>query len=414
MFGQLIEYFKVRNNLNLSTGKLEKLQNKKLQQTITNAYNNVKYYRKLFDEAGITPADIKTVNDLNKIPITTRATFQNLSKKDFLSKKQFNKKLFEDSTSGSTGQPLIIYKTKKAININHAIKLRKYFLNNYNIFWKTGGFFQNARPAKKWFHLLGIHHEIGIRGCESLTKQIKLLQQQDIKFLRGMPSRITEVARYILEKNIKVPKKEGIICVSEVLTSKDRDIMKKAFGVEPSNSYESIEFVNIACECQKHEGLHVMMDAVVVQVKGDKQTGEAIITDLTNEAMPLIRYELGDIITLQNEPCSCKRMTQMIKRVQGRTNSYFALPSGKKISGENAGAGALSGCIEIEQYQIHQEKDKSLTIHYIPKKNKTVPENEIRKAISCNYENIKVQFKKVRQLTKLPSGKRQMFVSHLK
>lgn len=412
MIEQFLAYLKVRNNLKKSRKQLEALQLKKLKKIVIHAYEYVPYYRKLFDGVNLKPKDIQTLDDLKKIPITTKKTLKSLTKKDKVSKKYAGVKLFKHETSGSTGVPLVLFKLRKSLHVDAAIKLRKFFMNGYKLWWGIGHYTQNSSAKKKWFHKVGIHQEITVAGRDTFENQIKILQRKNIKLLTGMPSRLSEVARYILNNDVVLPRKKVIIAQSETLTNKDRRLIKKAYGVDPVTSYESHEFANIACECPEHKGLHVMMDAVIVETRDDKLTGSAIITDLLNEVMPLIRYEIGDVITLQKTPCTCSRATQMMKKVEGRTNTYFVLPSGKKISGENVDSGALSSS-SIEQYQIHQEKDNSLTIHIILGKNKKVFEKQIIKKMKSKLENIPIRIKIVKKIKKLHSGKRQTFVPYI-
>lgn len=414
MISQIATFFKVKNNLKKSREELEELQFKKLKKLLIHSYDTIPYYKRLFDKANITPEDITSLDDISKIPITTKKDLQKLAKEEIVSSIYIHKKLVENRTGGSTGIPLLMYADSHTKYLNNALKLRKFFMNGYKLHWNIGVFTQNLTPKKKIHHLLGMHKEVGIPGKESLKKQVEILSKKQVLFLFGMVSRITEVAEYILENNISLSPKKGIISTSENLTTQDIKLIKNAFGVKPSNSYESEEFANIACQCQEQGGLHVDMDAVIVQTRNSQKTGSAVITGLDNFAMPLIRYEIGDIISLSNSSCSCGRNTQMIKKIVGRTNSYVILPSGKKIPGENIETGALSYSDEIQQYQICQNKDLSLTISIVPKKNVKVDQQKIINKISQTYEKIPVKIKLVKNILPLPSGKRQIFVSNIK
>jgi phenylacetate-CoA ligase len=394
--------------------RLEAFQWNKTKAMLEHAYATVPYYTKLFDQAKIKPQDIKTRADMHKIPITTKKDLLSLKKEDIVSSLYLHKQLEVVSTSGTTGVPFKKYVPLETTNIAHATKLRKFVMNSYKLTWKIGSFTHFYPTKKKWFHSLRLHRMINIFAKDSLQQQIDLLAKKNPEFFSTMPSRLVELAKYAREHQIVLTRPQAILCDSETLTPHDRKLIEDSWHVNPSSSYESREFPNIACECPAHKGFHVDMDLVLLETKNGKLKGSAIITDLTNKAMPLIRYEIGDVIEFSHNPCSCGRNTQMLKEVAGRTNDFFVLPSGKKIAGAYAITKKLYECHAVQQFRVHQHKDKSLEVFIVKKEGETIPAKEIIKDIKTENENIAVKITYVDDLPPLPSVKRQYFTTDLR
>jgi phenylacetate-CoA ligase len=125
----------------------------------------------------------------------------------------------------------------------------------------------------------------------------------------------------------------------EVVTQESRIIAKKTFGVEPFETYGSVEFGDLAFECNEHCGLHIITDSVLIEFVDEAgeyvspgEQGEIIVTGLWNYVMPLIRYKIGDLGIPADEKCSCGRSWPLIKSLQGRSNDYLVLRDGRKIS----------------------------------------------------------------------------------
>jgi phenylacetate-CoA ligase len=123
----------------------------------------------------------------------------------------------------------------------------------------------------------------------------------------------------------------GIISTAMLLHQWQRVVIEQVFGCPVTNRYGCEEVSLIACECEEHHGLHVNADSIHASV--DSSTGHLLVTDLTNRAMPLIRYRIGDVVVPSCRVCRCGRGLPLIEGVEGRDADYVLTPSGRLISG---------------------------------------------------------------------------------
>jgi phenylacetate-CoA ligase len=128
-----------------------------------------------------------------------------------------------------------------------------------------------------------------------------------------------------------------------------------------TNRYGCEEVSLIACECQRHDGLHVNADGVYVEILRDGrpadpgETGSIVVTDLTNRAMPLLRYQVGDVAVLSERQCPCGRGLPLLERLEGREADYVVTPAGEMISGISLTENFALQVPGIAQFQIVQE-----------------------------------------------------------
>src|SRR5262249_4336617 len=122
----------------------------------------------------------------------------------------------------------------------------------------------------------------------------------------------------------------GIISTAMLLHDWQRSVIEHVFKCSVTNRYGCEEVSLIASECEEHNGLHVNADSVYTEVPAN---GKLLVTDLTNRAMPLIRYQIGDVVVPSNRCCKCGRGLPLIERVEGREADYVVTPGGRLISG---------------------------------------------------------------------------------
>jgi phenylacetate-CoA ligase len=178
-------------------------------------------------------------------------------------------------------------------------------------------------------------------------------------------------SRFLKEKGWNPPRPKGIISTAMVLHSHERETIEKVFGIKVTNRYGCEEVSLIACECEQHQGLHVNLDTLVVEVIRDgKQAspgepGSIVVTDLTNYGMPFIRYKVGDVGILSERNCSCGRSFPMLQSVEGRAADYIVTPEGKYISGISLTENFAMLLPEIKQLQIIQDRINHLLLRIV-------------------------------------------------
>ena len=361
---------KLHQRFNLE--KLEKIQNEKLKNLIHYSYNNVPYYRKLFNDNNISPRDIRTKNDLKKIPITKKEDVQE-NYESIISKKKLRKKHEIIFTSGSTGKPLKILTTKKEIDYNNALILYVALEQGRSLLDKTIRFhIPEPNTKKSLLSKFGIFKRYDLDISDTLEDVVREYIKISPKHIASSPSFLIEFITYLQENNIKIKKPRTISLHGEVITLIERRKLTKFFGNKIFNIYGAAEVSRIAFECEKHNGLHIITDGCIVEfldsegneIESNKE-GHIVITNLYNYAMPLIRYDLGDLGIPISKRCYCGRTWPLLKQLTGRKDDIFILPNNRKISPNRIPSWHLRSLNGIKQFEIIQEKKDKILINII-------------------------------------------------
>lgn len=316
----LIESYKERKLLNLdksqwwSLKKLTDFQNKRLKAITNYAYNQIPAYRRKFREAGITPRDILFKDDILKLPVTTRKEMQ--SNPDFVNEPLIRSTLF---TGGSTGTSLRYYESHLAKEMRMNVHFRGWEWNGYRS-GKRLAVIASAQGAVQEKNVLTL---LGDLTKDNLRLTVEKLANFRPEHFRGYTSSLYLLAKYCLDNNIQIEGIQSINPISENLYDFQRETMEQAFNCEVFEEYCCNDGGACAWECEKHEGLHYVMERAIIE----EIDGEMIVTDLWNLAMPFIRYRNGDSVKWLDKKCSCGRELPLIT-VKGRTNDILISPYG--------------------------------------------------------------------------------------
>ena len=381
--------------------KLVNFQNDRLQKIVTYACNNIPGYRKKFDQAGIKPENIKTIQDLIKLPITTREELQN--NKNFVNEKLISATLY---TGGSTGTPLSYYESADSGKIRWNSHLRGWSWNGY-------------MPGKRLAVIAGAQGIIGQKNnltlvgaltSINLRKNVNKLLAFKPEYIRGYVGSLFILAKYCLDNGIQLEGIKAIDPVSENLYDYQRKIMEKAFNCDVFEEYCCNDGGACAWECNAHEGLHYFMERSIIE----EVDGEMIVTDLWNKAMPFIRYRNGDSIKFLNKKCPCGRKLPLIQ-ARGRTNDTIITPKGP--------VGATFLMMRAIRYD-KQHRFGIRAVQYIQKshyklivnivKNKGCSDKEIteyQKDLCKLVPKMKIRFNFVEDIPTTKKGKRQFVIN---
>lgn len=321
----------------MSLAEREQLQLKRLQDVVKRAYENVPYYRKRFDDEGIKPEDIKTLKDIEKLPLTTkddlRATYP------FGMFAVSPKKIVElHTSSGTTGKPTVSGYTKKDLEIWSEVMAR-----GLNMFGLTeDDIIQNTHGYGLFTGGFGVHYgaqKIGAIVIPISTgqtkRQVEILKDFGTNVLIFTPSYGLYLAEVAQEEGVNPEdlKLKAIGFGSEMWTEGMRKELEKRFGVPAYNIYGLTEIIGpgIALECEAQDGLHVMedhfypeiIDSETLKTLPEGEKGELVLTNLTREGMPLIRFRTKDITALRRTECSCGRTFIKMDRITGRTDDML-------------------------------------------------------------------------------------------
>ena len=223
--------------------ELRALQEERLRGVVRNAYENVPYYRRLFDNAGIRPDDIKTLDDLSKIPITTKNDLQTLKREEIVAKGSSIDKCIIKYTSGSTGQPLKIFLSPGERDFQILLNLRILMENGLRLTDKVTYIINPHRfpKSKYWFQYAGILRREYLSVFDYPEKHVELLKKIKPNIIYGYPSNLTLLALYIREKGIKAINPKIIFSVAEALEPRAKNLIDSVMHVNTCDILGTIE-----------------------------------------------------------------------------------------------------------------------------------------------------------------------------
>ena len=366
LFRKILYMAETARNQWLSAAKIEKLQFLKLQKIINHAYKNVIFYRNKLDSSGLKPQDIRTPADILKIPFTTKKEVLENFPKGLLARGYRLSDCHIESTSGSSGLKLKIAIDYRAKDFCDCIYGRALFAVGYKP-WQPMAYFWPSTNHRREFHeYLGLMRKDWISSHIRPEEQLEILLKLKPRIIYGFPTIMMVLAKIIESDKAKYDaiKPELIISHAELLTTEARQRLERVFGCPVYNEYGATELgFRMAWECHKREGMHIDADSVLMEfIKNGRpakpgETGEMIITGLVNHAMPLIRYQIGDIGIPTDRKCSCGRGLPLMEVIEGRKDDFMVLPSGKLISPRGV-VPIVEKFKEILEFKIIQ-KDKA-------------------------------------------------------
>lgn len=387
-------------NQYLHPEELRKLQLQRLRQQLVYAYRYVPFYRLRMTQAGLTPLDIQTHDDLHLLPVLTKRDMQDhqdllVSSNVPASKRQ------RDQTDGSTGSPLQFYVDKDRSDSRMASVAR-------HDGWA------GLRPGDWYAHLWGSRFDVGDKpdphpawrqkllyrnltlhtaavSEESMMQYVEVLRRYRPRHMLAYAQSAVLFAEFCLRNDIRDISFESMIVSAEMLLPGKRALLESIFGAKVFNRYGCREVSVIASECEFHSGLHVNADALLVEVEGGPSLphgmGRVLITDLLNRSMPLIRYEIGDLASLDDTlQCPCGRSLPLIGDIQGRKSDFLHLPSGRMIPGPSL-ALLAADMRDVRQVQFIQPDPQHVTLKVVAGKDYCAnTENELRRRLQPYFE----------------------------
>ena len=398
-------------------------QLKLLSDLLNHSYKNVSYYRKIFELNKIKPNDIKSIEDLQKIPFLTRETI--IKNKENLKAKNYPNHKFElKTTGGTTGNPLSIYIEKGKWLANHIAYNRIYMDRaGYNRKNKTISILGINRESR--YHPLFRTLELSsFYITEKPNKYIEKINDFKPKYIISYPSAITFLSKYILEKNIKkIVNIKGIFCHGEPLYEWEIEYIQTAFNCKVFDIYGHGEKSVLAATCEKSHNYHVFTEYCIVELIDNKgkiiskegELGEIVATGLYSHIFPFIRYRTGDLGIYSKEKCECGRKYPIIKSIIGRINEYLISKNGELIHLNNINQFIAKNSFNIKKWQFIQEKKGILILSIITDDKFSKEDKEkLEKIFNQKYkENFNLKIRIVDKIKQTGSSKHHFLIQNL-
>lgn len=374
--GRIFRYKReLEQNEKLSVDQIQALQWKRLKQLLEHAYNYVPSYRRRFNEVGLHPSDVHTPEDWQRIPILTRSEVQ-ADLDDLVATNYDRSRLHRNTTGGSTGTPMAFYQDNEHLAYHPANKLRVRAWAGFEMGDKIALLWGADRdiPSRSWIErqsLRFIKRERWLNSFNVTSEKMEQFARQLIhwqpKYILAYASSAYLFASFLRERGLDSIRPVAVETSADKLWDFQRQVIEDVFKCPVFDFYGSREIGSMAGECEMHKGLHVFSDIVYLEVLRNGQPaapgemGEVIVTDLPNFAMPLIRYQNGDLARVSEESCPCERPFPLLTEILGRSCDAISTPNGQYVHGEFF-SHIFYGVDGVRRYQAYQKSLNEITI----------------------------------------------------
>lgn len=331
-----------------SEEQLFDFQSKRLQALIHHCFFHVPYYRNLFHSLNLRPEDIKSRDDLKKIPVLTkqmvRDHFDELVAENIA---EYN--VMEGSTGGSTGTPLRYKKDVQTWNMMWASSFRAWDWYGYHLGEKMFTLGGNSLVKKsKYFCKKDIFDRVIMRNLKRSSGEVDEMAMKNhyeafMRYkpvaMRGYASSLVIFARYIEKNNLPLHQLRLVLTTGEILMPEYRETIERVFRCHVYDAYGAGDGGIASHECLLQQGLHISEERCVVEITDkegnvlpDGETGFVCATDLGNYAFPFLRYHVGDMAYIKPGKCACGRLSRVLGQVMGRAGKLLYNKQGVPIS----------------------------------------------------------------------------------
>lgn len=347
----------------LPTGELINRSEARLAALLSHAAQNVPYYRDLYRQRRLAPDDLRTINNLQTLPIFTKSDYRECDTEALCATNLPAGFRLERKTSGSTGEPFQFSLDRRALPVIfashlfydswHGLELFDRYLriiappaaSSPALNGSMGARLQRAIISRlqnlyeSWTQAKISLWEVNSEGAENIWRRIETFQP---KFVMGYTSTLAAIADELLQRDLKLSRPvQGVITIAETLTPNRKRLIEKYFNAPIINRYGLREFGSWSAQScfESPNRFHINTELVVCEILRPDGTpckageiGRVVLTDLHNFARPFIRYDTGDLAAAVADNCSCGRGFPMLGPIEGRSLDCLRTSSGDEIS----------------------------------------------------------------------------------
>mgnify|MGYP006275473423 CR=1 FL=1 len=328
------------SNESLDREELRELQGERLRETVEHAYENVPFYREQLDELGVSPADIESIDDITKLPMTTKEDFRDEYPDGLFAVDDDDIRRIHAS-SGTTGKPKIVSYTEEDLDLWGETMARSLAAAGVD----SSDVVQNAYGYGLFTGGLGFHQgaeELGTAVVPTSSggtqRQVELARDLGSDVLACTPSYALYFAETAEEMGYD-PRELPISVIgygAETCTEPMREEIEERLGATGINNYGLSEIIGpgVAAECHEaQDGLHIWEDHYYPEIVDPRtgepvaegEEGELVLTTLTKDALPVLRYRTGDLTTLDYGTCECGRTMVRMENITGRADDLLVV-----------------------------------------------------------------------------------------
>jgi phenylacetate-CoA ligase len=406
----------------LNAEQLNKLQLDLLRRIVTHSYETVPYYREMMTKLGFRPGDIQSLEDVQRFPILRKSDVKAAGEKLF--SRKFSKMFVRTAyTGGTTGERLMLKRDLRSIGNEHAFVRRQFDWAGIDLvdrcaYMMARVIAPTSRKVERPYAYDAAMRELTLSvfhlSKDTIPIYAKAVMDYEIKALVAHPSAAYILAKGCLDKGIRISLK-GVLTTAETLDSAKKETISKAFGCKVYDFYGSGERVCYIHTCERGS-YHIIPEYGLTELlpagAPNKDCYKIIATGFWNMAMPLIRYDTGDLVQPSSNTCQCGRAFPTVKRIVGRESSILTTHSGITL-----GASTLEAIMEnvlfamqkmpVLEGQVIQESRDIMTLEYVPLRGFCQKDADTLKLlVEENFpEDFKVNVRPVEKISRTVSGK---------
>lgn len=419
----------LRRSERASLAELRARQLSELQRLVAHAEAAVPHYRERFANAGVRADEVRSLADLRRLPILSRQEAR--ASVDTRLSETGPAPAVTKTTGGTTGEPLVIRYDIGSEHWRQAMRLRGFSWAGHRVgdvsvhYWGEPSKPNRALATvlkQRVDRALKREHYVDCtpRGDEHKAAVVELLRRVKPTAMMCYAQAGADLARYVNRTRSRAWDTIAVICGAEKVYPDDRAALEEAFGPAVYETYGCREFMLIATECSAHDGLHVSMENLIVELCDDAgqpvppgEVGQVVITDLHNRASPFIRYANGDLAVAvpDDEPCPCGRAHTRLRSIEGRKTETLVGADGSPVGGMVFNLLFSPLADEVDQFQAVQHADRSITLKVVSKSELSPRVREHIDAQAARYlPGLRIDVEKVDDIPLTRSGKRRVVV----
>jgi phenylacetate-CoA ligase len=412
-----------------SRQQLEEIQWNRLKELWQFLWQHNDFYRQRFIDIGLNEHDLKTSDDIRRLPILTKKEIRNQGH-DMISSGFQKESLFHFKTGGSTGKALDIFITEECSEMRNACAIRHDRWTGWEPGEPIGAVWGNPKLPKTFrekiidaFVQPFIYLDTMAVTDDSVRQFVELWKKRRPTLLFGHAHSLYILAQQLEKIGIKEIRPTGIIATSMMLLAHERAVIEKVLTCKVTDRYGCEEVSLIGCECEKHNGMHMNIEHLIIEfIKEDGsyatpgESGRIVVTDLMNKAMPFVRYQVEDVGVPLNRDCSCGRGLPLMGKVTGRVADFLLKSDGTKVAGISLIENTLTRIPAIDQMQIIQKGYERFDLNIVPG---AIYNNDIGEALIASFkdvfdENTQIHLQLVSEIPPEKSGKYRFSICEIK
>ena len=358
---------------------LEAFQLRRLRALVRHAYDHVPFYRRRFEAARFEPEQVRSLADLERIPIVDKEDLREAGT-DCIADDVDRSRLIARPTSGTTGLPFDVWRTRGEVKLLTAIALRRLHMHgihvrDHRVVVKSPEPGMTGGPEPNPIHArLGFNPRVGVDATHSRDRIVARLRELRPDVISGWSQALADTASILRDEDREVLRPRLICPGGETLSVRARALIAEGFRAPILDRYAADEIMQMADECRAGGTFHLIESTglfeVVTDARGTRalpgESGELLLTGLFSWSMPFIRYRIGDRVTAGELGCPCGAAVPTLLRIEGRTMDLFELPDGRRIHPYLLDVPLLAEVPWLQKYQFVQQSRDRVALRLMP------------------------------------------------